>query len=98
IFSRVRHRPVTLAPHPRGPGSLRWPHMMTRRLILGLAAVAALAACKKKNNDSSPTPVEGSGSQMASGTTPKPTGTAAEINGSGSTFNGAFQEAAIEAY
>jgi len=55
--------------------------------MIGLAAVAALAACKKKNNDSNPQPVEGSGSH-----------TAAEINGSGSTFNGAFQEAAIEAY
>jgi phosphate transport system substrate-binding protein len=70
--------------------------MMTRRWILGLAAIAALAACKKDKAATTDKPVEGSAASGSAATTPKPA--TGEINGSGSTFSAAYQETAIEAY
>ena len=67
-----------------------------KTLLVGAVALAAMAGCKKKEeagkgSDTAATPA-GSGSATA----PAPSG--ATLNGSGATFQKAFQEAAIEAF
>src|SRR5687767_1239305 len=72
---------------------------MTRTWIAGIAAAALLVGCKKDNKDSGTTEPAGSGTAAASGSGAAPPATGSvELNGSGSTFQSAFQEAAIDAY
>lgn len=70
---------------------------MTRTWIVGVAAAALAVGCKKESK-SSEAPTTASGSAAASGAAPAPTGDGAELNASGSTFQAAFQEAAIEGF
>lgn len=72
---------------------------MTRTWIAGIAAAALLVGCKKDNKDGGGTADPGSGTAAASGSgAAPPAPTNVELNGSGSTFQAAFQEAAIEEY
>jgi phosphate transport system substrate-binding protein len=57
-----------------------------------MACLALVVACKKGDDAGTPKTQEGSGSK------PAPAGDSATINGSGSTFQKAFQEVAIEGF
>jgi len=65
---------------------------MMRNWIVGVAAATLLVSCNKKDGRSAP---EGGGSGSAGA---PPAAAAVEVNGSGSTFQAAYQESAIEAY
>jgi phosphate transport system substrate-binding protein len=62
--------------------------------LASLVSVGLLASCNKGKKEE---PAGGTGSGSASGATPPPSGKVT-INGSGSTFQKAFQEVAIEAF
>jgi phosphate transport system substrate-binding protein len=62
------------------------------KAIVWMAAATLAVSCSKKKDDGAGTPAAGSG-----GGAPVPTGSVT-LNGSGSTFQKAFQESAIEAF
>jgi phosphate transport system substrate-binding protein len=71
---------------------------MTRTWIVGIAAAALAVGCKKdKGNEGTPPAGSGTTTASGSGATPAPSGPV-ELNGSGSTFQAAYEEVAIEAY
>ncbi len=65
-------------------------------LLVGAVALTALAGCKKKEEGTKGGESAGSAAAGSAGEAPAPAG--ATLNGSGSTFQKAFQESAIEAF
>ena len=68
--------------------------MITKTSIVWLATVGLALSCSKKTD--APTP--GPGTAAGTGATEPPPSAGATINGSGSTFQAAYEESAIEAY